>query len=198
MTTTPTPGTGPGPAPGPVIWITGLSGTGKSTLARRVVADLRAAVGHALLIDGDDFRAMHENELGHDRADRLRNAHRIARLSQFVSAQGIPVVVATMSLFSEVHEWNRRQIPGYFEVLLTASIEFLARRDPKGLYARAASGAGAGAGDDVVGAGLAYDLPKSPDLRIEAERQTDPGELASLVLKRAGVGKSKGQPEPRR
>ncbi len=194
MTTPPAPAPATTPAPAPVIWITGLSGTGKSTLARRVVADLRAAGGHAILIDGDDFRAMHENELGHDRAGRLRNAHRIARLAQFVSAQGVPVVVATMSLFAEVHDWNRRQIPGYFEVLLTASIEFLTRRDPKGLYAQAASGGGG----DVVGAGLAYDLPKSPDLRIEAERQTDPGELSSLVLRRAGIRSSGGQPEPRR
>ena len=144
--------------PGTVFWITGLSGAGKSTLAYRVVEELRDNRENVVLIDGDEFRALHDDELGHDRADRLKNAFRISRLARFLSLQGIHVVCATMSLFKEVHLWNRENLQRLREIYILANIDELKRRDPKGLYRN---------GRNLSGVDLDFDPPESPDLLIE-------------------------------
>ena len=150
--------------PEPIIWITGLSGTGKSTLARAVVDALRAEGTRALLLDGDSLRAMLEEPgeaMRHDRTRRLARAERIAVLARLAAAQGIPVVVATISLFHVVQGSNRARAPRYAEVLLTAEIEALRRRDPD-LY-----GAGDGpAQPDVVGVDIAPEFPVNAELVI--------------------------------
>ena len=148
---------------GTVLWITGFSAAGKSTIAREAVAGLRAHGIPAILLDGDDVRAaIADVAAGHDPGSRLTNAYRIARLARLLAIQKTVVVVATMSLFREIHDWNRRHLPGYFEVLLNADMDVRARRDPKGLYARAF----AGDEHNVVSVDIVGDLPSAPDLAI--------------------------------
>lgn len=105
-----------------VYWITGLSGTGKSTLAAAMVDSYRRMGKEAILLDGDEIRtAISDPSVQYDRASRLINAHRISRLAAMFSKQQLNVVVATISLFHEIHRWNRINIPGYIEVWLKAS-----------------------------------------------------------------------------
>jgi adenylylsulfate kinase len=149
-----------------VIWITGLSGAGKTTIARDVVARLRREGQPAILLDGDEVRAaIDDPHVRHDRASRLANALRICRLARLLAAQGVTVVVATMSLFKEVHAWNREHLPGYFEVFVKVSLDTLRSRDARCLYSRAE----AGAAQNVVGVHLDYDEPASPDLVLVNE-----------------------------
>ncbi|MCP3902006.1 MAG: adenylyl-sulfate kinase [Planctomycetes bacterium] len=164
--------------PGAVVWITGLSGAGKTTLARAVTARLRGGGQPAVMIDGDDLRKLHRRDLSHSPADRLENARRIGRLAQFLSAQRVNVVVATISLFHEVHEWNREHLERYLEVYLHASIDFLERRDPKGLYRRAREGLIS----EVAGVDLAFEEPLRPDLRFDSEKELEPEVLVDRVL----------------
>ncbi len=172
-------------APGVVIWITGLSGAGKSVVARRVVGLLRPRMTHTVLLDGDDVRRLMGGDLKHDRDDRLANAYRIARLSQYLSHQGIHVICATMSLFRECHAWNRQNMRRYFEVYLRVPMHVLVERDPKGLYARAQRGEIQG----VVGLDLPFEEPLRPDLRIDnAEPRTEFGDIAETILRVAGLG----------
>ena len=149
--------------PACVIWITGLSGAGKTTLAGEVFARLKARRNDVVLVDGDAFREIVGDGLGHSREDRLINARRIARFCRFLNRQGIGVVCATMSLFHEIHEWNRSHQPRYFEVLVRVPLEVLAARDSKQLYSRARSGELSG----VPGVDLEYELPKAPDFVVE-------------------------------
>lgn len=146
-----------------MIWITGLSGAGKTTVARAVVRCLRGHGLAALLLDGDTVRqAIGDATVAHDRASRLTNAYRIARLARLMAEQDMIVAVATMSLFHEIHAWNRRHLPAYYEVLLKADADVRAKRDPKGIYARAA----AGVESHVGGLDLAIELPLAPHIAL--------------------------------
>lgn len=125
---------------GQVIWITGLSGAGKSTLAEVLVEQMRARNFSVVMLDGDELREVFGSASidgqKHQRDERLKLASQYGRLCRVIARQGLTVVIATISLFEEVHTWNRRNLPGYFDVYLKVPLEELRRRDPKGLYRR--------------------------------------------------------------
>lgn len=165
-----------------VIWITGLSGAGKSTLAHDVVARLRAEGKAVVQLDGDELRevfgAVAANAQNHGREGRLALAMQYAHLCRVIASQGLTVVIATISLFREVHAWNRENLPGYFEVYLKVPVEELRRRDPKGIYRRF----DAGELSNVAGLDLPIDEPEAADWVHEfASEQTVPVLADNLI-----------------
>lgn len=152
---------------GSVIWITGLSGAGKSVLALAVVKRLRAVDDKIFLLDGDELRevfgAKTINDKNFSRDKRISLAMQYARLCDVLARQGFTVVIATISLFKEVHAWNRTNLYGYFEVYLKVPLEELRRRDAKGIYRRF----DAGELKNVAGLDLPVDEPKLADLVLE-------------------------------
>lgn len=174
------------PRPGLVVWITGLSGAGKSTVAALVCAGLRKRDRSTVLLDGDAVRDVLGGDLGHGGKDRLLNAFRISRLAGLLSSQGVTVVCATMSLFKECHDWNRAHLPRYLEVYLRVSLDELKRRDPKGLYRRAAAGQAAG----VVGVDLPFDEPGKPHLLIDNGHPATPAAASKRILEAAAALKA--------
>ena len=94
---------------GTVFWITGYPGAGKSTIASVVVAHIKRRHITPILLDGDAVRAALHQDLGYTPQDRLENAWRIARLAAFLSNQGLPVVVPTVSMYDAVREWLSRK-----------------------------------------------------------------------------------------
>jgi adenylylsulfate kinase-like enzyme len=156
---------------GSVIWITGLSGAGKSTLAHEVVARMRKDGNAVVMLDGDELRevfgAVAANADNHGREGRLALAIQYAHLCRVIAAQGLTVVIATISLFREVHAWNRANLPGYFEVYLRVPLEELRRRDPKGIYRRF----DAGELTHVAGLDLPIDEPEAADWIVEFDAE---------------------------
>ncbi len=165
-----------------VIWITGLSGAGKSTLARQTVELLRADGKTVVMLDGDELRevfgAVAENYDNHGRKGRLTLAMQYSNLCRILVMQGLTVVIATISLFREVHTWNRANLPNYIEVYLKVPIEELRRRDLKKIYQRF----DAGELTNVAGLDLPFDEPEAADLVIEFEPGQSVDNLSDELL----------------
>ena len=150
-----------------VVWITGLSGAGKTTLAQAIVKHLRDNGQDVIFLDGDELRDILNRPLNnvqsHDRESRLALAMQYAQLCRMLAMQGVIVVIATISLFKEVHRWNRKNLPGYFEVYIKVPLEELRRRDPKSIYQRFNSGEI----KNVAGLDLKIDEPLNAHLIID-------------------------------
>lgn len=160
-----------------VVWIIGLSGTGKSTLAEHLVDHLRVSGKTVVLLDGDVIRSLFGNDVDHTMEGRRKNAERLSRLSKFLSDQGVHVVAAVLSIFPEWRLWNRQNISNYAEVYMKATIETLLKRDIKNLYARALKGEIT----NVVGVDLPFPEPENPELMIDNDE--DLIEFNALVQK---------------
>ena len=153
---------------GTVYWITGLAGAGKTSVGQGLWERLRVQSRAVVFLDGDALRAVWGVEGGYSREERLRLAMSYSRLCKLISEQGTDVVIATISLFSEVHEWNRQNFPNYQEIYLRVQESVLRSRDHRDLYGR----------DDVVGTGIAFDIPANADLIVD----NDGGRTVSEVV----------------
>lgn len=173
---------------GRVIWITGLSGAGKSTIARATAEQLREIGTTPVLIDGDEIReAIRCPHTGHDPASRLANAYRISRLAKLMAEQGHTVIVATMSLFHEIHAWNRKHLPNYFEVWIEADLSTLQTHDARGLYSQAFNGVT----HNVAGIDLAYERPENPDLILKNKPPfRNPEAMANEIINQTQVSEN--------
>ena len=152
----------PNVSPGQVIWITGLSGAGKTTFSRKLLARLRLRTCNTVLLDGDELREIFNhgslNKNDYDRAERIKLAMKYSKLCKLLAEQDLTVIIATISLFKEIHLWNRMNIQRYIEVYIDVPLEELRRRDSKGIYSKFDSG------DikNVAGLDIAVDLPIEP------------------------------------
>lgn len=146
-----------------VIWLIGLSGVGKTAIGREVYNLLKVKRQNVVFFDGDIMREIMGGDLGHTLEDRLHNAHRICRFCEYLDSQGIDVVCGILSIFPETQQWNRENIPHYFEVYIRTPMEILIQRDSKNLYRRAL----AGEIKNVVGIDMEFPEPPQPDLIID-------------------------------
>ena len=147
-----------------VTWIIGLSGSGKSTLANEIVSRANKKYNNkTILLDGDVIREVFNNDLGHSKEDRFKNAQRICQLGKFLDDQGLNVVTAILSLFPENREWNRNNLKNYYEVFIDTPMEDLVSRDSKGLYKKFAKGQIT----NVAGLDIFFSKPDKSDLIIE-------------------------------
>jgi adenylylsulfate kinase-like enzyme len=155
---------------GTVVWITGLSGSGKTTVARAVRDQFFGQREHCILLDGDEIReVIADPNTGYDRKSRLDNAYRICRFAKLISGQGNLVIVATISLFHEIHDWNRSNFPNYFEIFLDVPLPALQRRHPEALYSVGQKAAG----ENVMGVDIEPEFPVYPDLIIDNTDERD-------------------------
>jgi adenylylsulfate kinase len=145
---------------GVVVWITGRPASGKSTLGARAHEALRDRGRSACLLDGDEVRALMVPPPGYSPADRDAFYATLSGLAAVLARQGLAVVVAATAHLAKYREEARRAAPRFVEVYVAADASTCAARDPKGLYARARSGAV----HDLPGVDVAYEEPYSPDV----------------------------------
>lgn len=160
-----------------VIWVTGLSGAGKTTICQCLYARLKPTVPELVLLDGDALRESVSTDLGFSEADRVRQISRVQRLARLLSAQDLVVLVAVVYASPQLLAWNRTNIADYVEVLVDVPIEVVKARDPKGLYSRAARGEA----PDVVGIDLSWHRPVNADLTINLATCPTPEEGARAI-----------------
>lgn len=164
---------------GRVYWLTGLSGAGKTTIARILHNKLLRVKENVVLLDGDELREIFGNDLGHTLEDRRISAMRNARLCKALSDQNIDVVCATISMFHDCRRWNRENIPGYIEIYLKAPIETLKAREKNGMYSQALDGACS----NVVGIDIPAEEPENPDMVFINDGRHKPEEIADMIIK---------------
>ena len=148
-----------------VIWLTGLSGSGKSTIANELEKQLFANSLHSYVLDGDNLRHGINKDLGFTKADRAENVRRVAHIAQLMSDAGLIVIVALISPFSTDRDSARSLFePGKFiEVWVKTPTEVCIERDPKGLYKKAASGSI----PNMTGIGQEYEAPENAELVLD-------------------------------
>ena len=164
-----------------VLWLTGLSGAGKSTIANRLEQKLLAIGCHTMLLDGDNVRHGLNRDLGFTDADRVENIRRIGEVARLMNDAGVIVICAFISPFRAVRQMAREVAAPYtfFEAFVDTPIAECIRRDPKGLYAKAQ----AGAIPNFTGIDSAYEPPDSPEIRLATVGLGhDPESLADQLL----------------
>ena len=159
-----------------VIWITGLSGAGKTTLCTELYRRLKPVVPHLVQLDGDAFRDAF-NDLGHTEAERFKHISRVQRMAKLLADQHLVVLVGVVYANPELLAWNRANLPGYVEVYLRAPFETVVARDAKGLYARALRGEI----QNVVGVDIPWVEPVAPDLILDGSGAVTVQDLADQV-----------------
>lgn len=161
-----------------VIWITGLSGAGKSTICDVLHEILKADLPELVILDGDAVRAAFGHNLGYKEEDRVKQAHRLQSLARVLSDQDLIVIVGVLYNNAELLAWNRAELKNYFEVYLKASLDTVQSRDPKGLYAKRNSGELA----DVVGIDIPWNEPENPDLVLNMDQPGNPRDMALRII----------------
>lgn len=158
-----------------VIWVTGLSGAGKTTLCRALEDILRPRLPGLVRVDGDAVRALFGHDLDHTEPSRVQQIKRLQALAQFLSAQGLTVIVAALYAHPDLLRWNRDNLLPYFEVYVRAPLDMVCARDSKGLYG--------GDTPNVVGLDIPWYEPEHPDLIIDAAAQESPESNAAKVIR---------------
>jgi bifunctional enzyme CysN/CysC len=165
---------------GRTLWFTGLSGSGKSSVAVLVEQKLLERGCPAYILDGDNLRHGLNADLGFSMADRAENLRRLAHIATLMADAGLTVLVPAISPLEEHREMARKvhtdQGVAFFEIFVDTPLEDCERRDPKGLYAKAR----AGEITHFTGIDSPYQRPKKPDLRLTPDR--GPDELADQVI----------------
>jgi bifunctional enzyme CysN/CysC len=154
-----------------VFWLTGLSGSGKSTIANALEKKLFSLGMHAYILDGDNIRLGLNKDLGFTREDRAENVRRVSEVAHALYDAGLITIVALVSPYAEDRNQARRLFAegDFVEVWVKTPAEVCAERDPKGLYKKAASGEL----PNLTGVGQKYEVPESPELTMDGTIAVD-------------------------
>lgn len=150
------------------VWLTGLSGAGKSTIAHALEQRLHERQHPAEVLDGDVIRTTLSAGLGFSREDRDRNIARIALLCSLLSKHGVAAISAAISPYAQARDAARQQIANFVEVHVCCPLDVLIARDVKGLYAKALSGEIA----HFTGVSDPYEPPERPDVAVHTDRES--------------------------
>jgi bifunctional enzyme CysN/CysC len=170
-----------------IVWFTGLSGSGKSTIANLLEARLHASGVHTYLLDGDNVRHGLNRDLGFTEVDRVENIRRVAEMARLMADAGLVVLVSFISPFRAERELARDRADDidFVEVFVDTPLEVAEQRDPKGLYAKARRGEMR----NFTGIDSPYEAPEQPDVRIDTTigSAADAAERLLVELQRRGV-----------
>ena len=164
-----------------LLWFTGLSGSGKSTIANLVEKKLHRMNRHSFLLDGDNVRHGLNRDLGFTEADRIENIRRVGEVAKLMSDAGLIVITAFISPFRAERDMVRSMLPEgeFIEVFIDTPLAEAEKRDVKGLYKKAR----AGQLKNFTGIDSPYEAPEAPEIRIDTTTMT-PEEAADLIIDR--------------
>jgi adenylylsulfate kinase len=151
-----------------VVWLTGLSGAGKTTIAHALAERLKAAGYKVEILDGDVVRQHFSKGLGFSKEDRIENIKRVAYVAHLLARNGVVVIVALISPYREGRNYARQLIGDFVEVYVKCPLNVLIERDVKGLYAKALRGEI----QNFTGISDPYEPPENPEVIVETDKET--------------------------
>ena len=164
---------------GHVFWVTGLPGAGKTTIAKALYSRLKPGRPELVYLDGDMMRQVFGN-FQYDPASRKQLALSYSRMCSLLSEQGHDVICATVSMFHEVHEWNRQHLNHYHEIYLDVPFDVLHRRNQKDLYRKASEGQA----KNVYGIDIAFEKPQCPDIVIHNDGNIEVDSIVESLMEK--------------
>jgi adenylyl-sulfate kinase len=162
---------------GTTIWLTGLSGAGKTTIGQELVRQLQAAGEKVEFLDGDLLRQTICRGLGFSYDDRCENIRRIGFLAELLTRHGVNVIVAAISPYQSVRDEVRQRVEHFLEVYVNAPLSICEQRDVKGLYQRTR----AGEIQQFTGVSDPYEPPHSPEVICFTDRETIAESVAKIL-----------------
>ena len=169
---------------GVTIWLTGLSGAGKSTITDKLVPYLRQQGKKVEVLDGDVVRTNLSKGLGFSKEDRDTNIRRIGFVSKLLTRNGVAVLVAAISPYREVRDEVRKDIGDFVEIYVQCPIEELTRRDVKGLYLKALRGEI----QNFTGVSDPYEEPLHPEVTVHTDSESVDESVAKVIAKLEELG----------
>ena len=143
---------------GYLFWITGLPGSGKSTIAKKIEKYIRSNFGPCIIINGDDLRRIFKFK-GYSKNEREEIASKYCELSKFLVLQKLNVIFASVSLFSKIRDWNRKNIKNYIEIYIKSDLKKIIKSRRKKLYFRRKK--------NMVGLDIKPEFPNNPNIIIK-------------------------------
>jgi bifunctional enzyme CysN/CysC len=164
-----------------VLWFTGLSGSGKSTIANEVEKQLFMMNRHTFLLDGDNVRHGLNRDLGFTEADRIENIRRVGEVARLMADAGLIVLTAFISPFRAEREMVRKMLPEgeFIEIFVDTPLDVAEARDVKGLYRKAREGKL----KNFTGIDSPYEAPENPEIRVNTVDMT-PEQAARYIIDR--------------
>lgn len=153
---------------GLTVWLTGLSGSGKTTICQAVAKELIRRKLPVEILDGDDLRKNLTSGLGFTKTDRDENVHRIGFVASLLSKHGIIVLIAVIGPYRDTRDEVRKMLGNFIEVYVSASLQVCEARDPKGLYAKVR----AGELWNFTGIDDPYEEPLAPEIECNTAAET--------------------------
>jgi adenylyl-sulfate kinase len=150
------------------LWLTGLSGAGKTTIAKIVEADLKARGLKVERLDGDTVRQSLTRDLGFSKEDRDKNIERVTFVAKLLSRNEVGVIASFISPYAATRDMIRRETTNFIEVFVDAPLDVCAERDVKGMYSKAF----AGEIDNFTGVSDPYEAPETPDVHLHTDPET--------------------------
>ena len=161
-----------------VIWITGISGSGKSTIAMALMKLFKNKVPELINIDGDTIREVFDEKIGYLENDRKKHINRIQRLCLLLDKQEQVIITSALYSNKDILSWNRKNFSEYYEIYLDASIELVQKRDTKGLYSKYEKGLE----KNIVGLDIPWHKPENPDLKIDFKNNYTVEEVVKKII----------------
>lgn len=171
-----------------IIWITGISGSGKTTIANEIIKTYKKYLPNIVNVDGDIVRQFFDQNLKYEEDDRIKQIKRIQKICKFLEQQDLILIVSALYSNKELMKWNRENFSDYYEIFLDANLSLVKKRDPKNLYKKYQEGKE----KNIVGIDIPWNPPLNYDLKILMDERTKVKDVIKLIASKLKIFQNLG------